>query len=137
MQRVDNIIADLAARGGPIPIQVFLAPSPDNNRKPGTGMWEFFVQNCNAGVAPGVCSAGKKGREGMGGVWSSAFGYCFPCCRPWVWFARRHPPASSHRVLACTRMHTRWGAADMGESFFVGDAAGRSTDIGEGASSDK
>ena len=36
----------------PTPAQVFIATKDDEHRKPGTGMWDFFVQHANAGVAP-------------------------------------------------------------------------------------
>jgi len=44
--------------GDEIPVQVLLATAnpkneEDKNRKPQPGMWNFFVQNLNAGVSPG------------------------------------------------------------------------------------
>jgi len=76
---IDNVLKGLStAAGTAIPAQVLIATTNDNFRKPGTGMWEFFVENLNGGVAP-----------------------------------------------------------DLAESFFVGDAAGRSEDINGGAASDK
>ncbi|EFN59940.1 hypothetical protein CHLNCDRAFT_133012 [Chlorella variabilis] len=77
--RVDNVLAALSKKAKKeIPVQVFIATKDDEHRKPGTGMWDFFVQHANAGVAPSKAA-----------------------------------------------------------SFYVGDAAGRPTDINSGASSDK
>lgn len=35
-----------------IPFQAICASSKDANRKPNTGMWKYFVDNCNDGVEP-------------------------------------------------------------------------------------
>jgi len=36
-----------------VPFQIFYATNQDDNRKPGTGMWNFFTEHCNGSVAPG------------------------------------------------------------------------------------
>ncbi len=36
----------------PFASQVFIATNMDEFRKPGTAMWDFFVQHANAGVVP-------------------------------------------------------------------------------------
>lgn len=41
----------------PLGPQVFLATQSDEFRKPGAGMWDFFVENCNAGVKPDLASS--------------------------------------------------------------------------------
>lgn len=33
---------------------VLYAAGRDNFRKPGTGMWDYFVENLNGGVSPGT-----------------------------------------------------------------------------------
>lgn len=33
-----------------VPATVLIATQKDDNRKPETGMWNFFVENCNDGV---------------------------------------------------------------------------------------
>jgi len=56
---IDNVLATLHEEAGDeIPVQVLLATAnpkneEDKNRKPQPGMWNFFVQNLNAGVSPG------------------------------------------------------------------------------------
>lgn len=36
-----------------VPVTAFMATQKDDNRKPGTGMWEAFVRDGNGGQAPG------------------------------------------------------------------------------------
>ncbi|KAL6770839.1 hypothetical protein ACKKBF_B32900 [Auxenochlorella protothecoides x Auxenochlorella symbiontica] len=50
--RVDNVLAALTGKDGPLHAQVFMSTLPDDLRKPGTGMWDFFTEHCNAGVKP-------------------------------------------------------------------------------------
>lgn len=35
-------------------MQVFIAPAKDEMRKPEKGMWDFFLENCNGDVTPGM-----------------------------------------------------------------------------------
>ena len=37
------------------PVQVFMATQQDGLRKPELGMWNFMVEHCNGGIAPGAC----------------------------------------------------------------------------------
>jgi hypothetical protein len=50
-------LARKAGSGVSVALQVFIAPSreADSCRKPARGMWDFMLQNCNNGIAPGVC----------------------------------------------------------------------------------
>lgn len=77
---VDNVLKSLSEKH--VHAQVLLATAPpdqgDKFRKPGSGMWDFFVENLNKSVSP-----------------------------------------------------------NLNDCFYVGDAAGRETDINNGASSDK
>ena len=96
--------------------QVFMATQDDDFRKPGRGMWDFFVEHCNAGVEPDLRCAGTAAARVRGR-------------------AQPHAPTvrGTRRVLdllpACP--------PGRSQSFFVGDAAGRPTDIGDGSDSDK
>lgn len=52
---INNVLQDLDKKNGcHVPVQVVMATGRDpcNFRKPRTGMWDFFVDNLNAGVAP-------------------------------------------------------------------------------------
>ncbi|GAB4822297.1 hypothetical protein N2152v2_009343 [Parachlorella kessleri] len=49
--RVDGLLAE-ARKQGELHAQVFMATQSDNFRKPNTGMWDWFVEKCNAGVQP-------------------------------------------------------------------------------------
>jgi len=47
---VNNVLKELTAEG--VHAQVLMATEKDHLRKPETGMWDFFVENLNKGVAP-------------------------------------------------------------------------------------
>lgn len=81
MARIDGVLSALradAGDGGPH-VQVFLATQKDDLRKPAGGMWRFFVEQCNAGVAPDKdqCffvgdAAGRQGTDGTPGDFASS-----------------------------------------------------------------
>jgi bifunctional polynucleotide phosphatase/kinase len=71
--RADQMVATLNREGPEVPVQVLMATNKDEYRKPERGMWDFFVQHMNAGVAPDIgqsffCGdmAGREGDKGDG-----------------------------------------------------------------------
>lgn len=47
---ISGVLAGLENEG--VPAQVIFATKNDENRKPATGMWDFFVENMNGGAVP-------------------------------------------------------------------------------------
>ena len=47
---ISNVLKALEVEG--VPAQAIFATKDDENRKPQTGMWDFFVKNLNQGVVP-------------------------------------------------------------------------------------
>lgn len=56
-----HLPSQLARKAGSwvaVALQMFVAPSKvdgDRCRKPSAGLWDFMLQHCNDGIAPGVC----------------------------------------------------------------------------------
>ena len=99
-------------------VTVLMATQDDDFRKPNTGMWTFFVESLNDGVAPGA---------------SPAFPTSLLSC---AGSSPPRQPCQCTMAAPCTLLPEPMArvSADLAESFYAGDAAGRKFDF---ADSDK
>ena len=101
---------------GIMDVTVVLATQADECRKPDTGMWAFFIEHLNDGVAP---SAGPASQHSL------------------VLHAGRAPPRPPINARECPHWPcelTASAGADLYDSLNVGDAAGRLHDFSDSQS---